>query len=58
MLISKINVTLRNCVFIGTDEQEEKYILEDCYIIPKQNIHDITEHFQGVRHIVTRPIFE
>lgn len=57
MWVDSVKVEFKNCTFIGTAKQL-KEVIEDCYIIPKENIHNITEQLQGVKNIVTKPIFE
>ena len=58
MLVNRHSVELKNCTLIGKHEKLNESLLEDCYIIPKEYINDITEHFQGVRHITTKPVWD
>ena len=50
---------IQDCTIIGdTQKMVSDDTLKDCYIIHKDSIKDITEHFQGVKHIITKPNFE
>ena len=58
LVVDKDSVKLVNCTFIGKQDMLQAGVLEDCYIIPKSEMSNITSLFQGRMIIETKPSYE
>ena len=60
LTVDRKSVELVNCTLVGNHEllQTAELKLEDCFIIPKDNIANINHMFQGRMVIETKPDYE